>query len=144
MIDAFSSAHHLVPILIAIGQAHADDVVARDIARHLKVRHILLDDPLSLVEVAASIGQSSLYVGASMHGCVVAAAYGVPGVLVARPSYRKFQAFSVHRTARSLARDWRQGVDKAAAAAKERLSERIPASVSLARYSLEQGRRGLA
>jgi polysaccharide pyruvyl transferase WcaK-like protein len=130
LIDQFSQARQLVPILIAIGQAHADDVVARDIARQLKSRYILLDDPLSLVEIAASIGQSSLYVGASLHGYIVAAAYGVPGVLVARPSYRKFQGFLDHTDRHEdLARDWHQAFDKAAQTMDEGILVRVPDSV---------------
>jgi polysaccharide pyruvyl transferase WcaK-like protein len=130
LIDEFAKTRQLVPILIAIGQAHADDAVARDIARHLKSGHIVLDDPSSLVEIAAAIGQSSLYVGASLHGYIVAAAYGVPGVLVARPSYRKFQGFLDH-TGRheDLARDWHQAFDKAVHVLDEGISVRVPESV---------------
>jgi polysaccharide pyruvyl transferase WcaK-like protein len=131
LIDRFAEAHKVAPILIAIGQAHDDDAVARNIVRHLKTRHILLDDPSSLIEIAAAIGLSSFYIGASLHGYIVAAAYGVPGVLVARPSYRKFQGFLDH-TGRyeDLARDWHQAFDKGAQAAKEGVSDRIPDSVS--------------
>jgi polysaccharide pyruvyl transferase WcaK-like protein len=130
LIDRFAKAHRVVPILIAIGQAHDDDAVARNIVRHLKSAHILLDDPSGLIEIAAAIAQSSFYVGASLHGYIVAAAYGVPGVLVARPSYRKFQGFLDH-TGRheDLARDWPQAFDKAAQAAKEGVSVRVPDSV---------------
>lgn len=106
-IEAFSQAQGLVPILVAVGQTHDDDIVAREIARHLTAAHILLDDPVSLMEIASVFGQSSLYIGASLHGYVTAAAYGVPAVLVAFPSYRKFQGFLDH-TGRSedLAKDW--------------------------------------
>ncbi|MGD0864553.1 MAG: polysaccharide pyruvyl transferase family protein [Rhizomicrobium sp.] len=130
LIDEFAQAHRLVPILIAIGQTHADDVVAREISRHLRERHIVLDDPIGLREIAAAIGCSSLYVGASLHGYVVAAAYGVPGVLVAQPSYRKFQGFLDH-TGRNddLARDWHQAFDTAAKRVEEGPAVRIPDSV---------------
>lgn len=107
MVDAFARAQGLTPILLAVGQTHADDVLAREISAQMKARHIVLDDPASLIEIAAAIGESRLYIGASLHGYVTAAAYGVPGVLVALPSYRKFQGFLDH-TGRDqdLARDW--------------------------------------
>lgn len=106
-VESFSEAQGLVPILVAVRQTHEDDVVAREIARHLTVAHILLDDPVSLMEIASVFGQSALYIGASLHGYITAAAYGVPAVLVALPSYRKFQGFLDH-TARGedLAKDW--------------------------------------
>jgi hypothetical protein len=106
-IEAFSQAQGLVPILVAVGQTHEDNVLAREIARHLTAPHILLDDPLSLLEIASVFGHSSLYIGASLHGYITAAAYGVPAVLVAFPSYRKFQGFLDH-TGRNedLAKDW--------------------------------------
>lgn len=107
LIDAFASSQGLTPILLAVGQTHADDLLAREIARHMKTRHVVLDDPASLIEIAAAIAESTLYVGASLHGYVTAAAYGVPGILVALPSYRKFQGFLDH-TGRheDLAKDW--------------------------------------
>ncbi|HWA91131.1 MAG TPA: polysaccharide pyruvyl transferase family protein [Rhizomicrobium sp.] len=107
LVDGFAMALRLTPILIAVGQTHADDVLAREISQHLTTRHIVLDDPASLIEIAAAIAQSRLYIGASLHGYVTAAAYGVPGILVAQPSYRKFQGFLDH-TGRSedLVKDW--------------------------------------
>ena len=130
MIDEFAQRHGLVPILIAIGQTHADDVVARDISRHLRTSHLVLDDPSGLIEIAAAVSESSLYVGASLHGYVVAAAYGVPGVLVAQPSYRKFQGFLDH-TGRheDLAQDWPQAFAIADKRLNEGKANRIPASV---------------
>ncbi len=55
--------------------------------------HVLLDDPLGLREIAAAIADAALYVGASFHGYVTAAVYDVPGVMVARPAFRKFGGF---------------------------------------------------
>jgi hypothetical protein len=106
-VDDFSRAHGLVPVLVAVGQTHEDDVLARQIASHLTEPHILLDDPVSLMEIASVFGQSALYIGASLHGYIAAAAYGVPAVLVAQPSYRKFQGFLDHTgRAEDLAKDW--------------------------------------
>ncbi len=107
MIDAFCRAQELTPILVAIGPSLGDGATARDVAQKLAVAHVLLDDPASLAEIAAAIAHSRLYIGASLHGYITALAYEVPGRLVARPSYRKFQGFldQVGREA-DLARDW--------------------------------------
>jgi polysaccharide pyruvyl transferase WcaK-like protein len=106
-IEAFSREQDLVPILVAVGQTHNDDVLAREIASHLTAPHILLDDATDLIEIASVFGQSSLYIGASLHGYITAAAYGVPAVLVALPSYRKFHGFLDHTgRGEDLAKDW--------------------------------------
>lgn len=129
-IDAFASARDLYPILVAVGQTHADDVLAREIGLNLRRPHIVLDDPLSLQEIAAAIGHSSLYVGASLHGYVAAAAYGVPGVLVAQPSYRKFEGFLAHTgRQKDLAQDWQSAFAAAAGRLRSRQETLIPPSV---------------
>ena len=89
-IDEFARAHDLRPILIAIGPSLGDDADARDLSAHVATPHVLLDDPQSLNEIAAAIGSSRLYIGASFHGYVTAACYGKPGALVARPAHKKF------------------------------------------------------
>ncbi|MGD0189797.1 MAG: polysaccharide pyruvyl transferase family protein [Rhizomicrobium sp.] len=129
-IDAFARSHTLCPILIAVGQTHADDILAREISSQLKATHIVLDDPSSLEEIAAAIAFSKLYIGASLHGYVAAAAYGVPGVLVALPSYRKFQGFLDHTGRREdLAHNWQEAFEIAASRAEEGLAVRIPQTV---------------
>jgi polysaccharide pyruvyl transferase WcaK-like protein len=106
-LDAFAAAHELTPVLVAVGQSHDDATLARDFSRHIKSAHILLDDPTGLREIAAVFAYSTLYVGASLHGYIASAAYGVPGILVARPAYRKFSGFLEH-TGRinDMVRDW--------------------------------------
>jgi polysaccharide pyruvyl transferase WcaK-like protein len=130
LVDDFAHAHDLRPILVAVGQTHADDILAREIASHLKTTHMVLDDPVSLIEIAAAVALSSLYVGASLHGYVVAAAYGVPGVLVAQPSYRKFQGFLDH-TGRhqDLVHNWKEAFETARERVGETTTARIPQSV---------------
>jgi hypothetical protein len=122
-IDAFAEAQGLVPLLVAVGRSHDDPRTARRIAEHLRGPFVLLDDPLSLMEITATLAHCALYVGGSLHGYVACAAYGVPGVLVARPAYRKFAGFLEH-TGRleDLARDW----DGAFAMAAERREGRGP------------------
>jgi polysaccharide pyruvyl transferase WcaK-like protein len=106
-IDRFAAATTLVPILLAVGESHDDPTLARSISALITTRHLLLDDPLDLREITAALAFASLYVGASLHGYVASAAYGVPAVLLARPSYRKFGGFLEHTgRATDLARDW--------------------------------------
>jgi hypothetical protein len=130
MIDTFAAAEGLAPILLAVGQTHADDVLAREIGQAMKTPHILLDDPSSLIEIAAAIAGSALYIGASLHGYVTAAAYGMPGILVAQPSYRKFQGFLDH-TGRheDLAKDWPEAFGKARTATATPLPDSVPAAL---------------
>lgn len=111
---AFAARWRLTPLLVAVGQGHDDAGLAREFAPLLGPSAVLLDDPSELREVAAALAQARLYVGASLHGYVTCAAYGVPGVLVARPAYRKFAGFLEHtgRT-QDLARDWRQALEVA-------------------------------
>src|ERR1700749_2554166 len=106
-IDGFCRANAIRPILIAIGESLGDGELARAIAANLTVPHMLLDDPRSLAEITAAIACSRLSMGASLHGYLVSAAYGVPGRLVAKPSYRKFAGFLDHAgRSRDLARNW--------------------------------------
>jgi polysaccharide pyruvyl transferase WcaK-like protein len=130
LVDDFAGAHGLTPILVAIGESLGDDAFARTIASHLRTKHILLDDPLSLIEIAAAIGCSRLYVGESLHGYVVASAYGVPGIAVARPFFRKFKGFADH-TGRTedLVRSWQEAFVAAAARTQEKTRTRIPDTV---------------
>jgi polysaccharide pyruvyl transferase WcaK-like protein len=130
LVDDFAREHGLTAILVAIGESLGDDSFARTIASHIRTKHIVLDDPLGLIEIAAAIGRSSLYVGESLHGYVVASAYGVPGVAVARPFFRKFKGFVDHTgRPQDLARNWQEAFVAAAGRAKEKTQARIPDSV---------------
>ena len=92
-IDAFAREHALLPVLISIGPSLFNSGLLRDVAARMTGPHVLLDDPLGLREIAAAIAHAALYVGASFHGYVTAAVYDVPGVMVARPAFRKFGGF---------------------------------------------------
>ena len=96
LVDGFATKEGLTPLLVCIGRAHEDDVAARALSDKLAAPHLCLDDPLSLREIAAALAGSSLYLGASLHGYIAAAAYDVPGAMVARPDYRKFSGFLDH------------------------------------------------
>jgi len=131
-IDAFTAEHGLTALLVAVGRSHDDPGVARELSRHLRRPHILLDDPLGLREMCAAFANSALYIGASLHGYIASCAYGVPGMLVARPAYRKFKGFLEH-TGRldDLAGTWDDALAVGAARAREPRSARItPAALA--------------
>lgn len=89
----------LTPVMIGLGTAHGDDRTARELADGLAARGvhaIALARPDGLREVAALLAHARAYAGSSLHGYVAAAAYGVPGLLVARPAYRKFDGLVGH------------------------------------------------
>ncbi len=129
-IGEFASAQALTPILVAIGPSLGDSANARTLAGHLDCPHVLLDDPRSLIEIAAAIACSQLYIGASFHGYVTAAAYGRSGVVIARPAYKKFSGF-LAQTGRpqDLAHDWKEALDIAARLLGEGPAERLPQSI---------------
>ncbi|GGJ20264.1 polysaccharide pyruvyl transferase family protein [Neoroseomonas lacus] len=111
----FATGQGLTPMLVAVGESHDDPAVAREMAARIGAPLLMLDDPLSLREITAALAHSGLYVGASLHGYIVTAAYGVPGVLVARPRYNKFAGF-LAQTGRpqDLATDWSEALRVAA------------------------------
>jgi hypothetical protein len=130
MLGNFAKTHDLVPMLIAVAAGHDDPAVARRLAPHIGQAAVLLDDPLSLREITAALAHSVLYVGASLHGYIAAAAYGIQGVLVARPAYHKFSGFLEHLgRMQDLARDWPEGLQLAAAHCNEVRCHQIPSSV---------------
>jgi hypothetical protein len=127
VIEQFAGARGLTPLLVSIGLCHGDHVTARRIARHLRTAHVLLDDPLGLAEIAASIAHAAVYVGASLHGYITSAAYDVPGVVVARPPLVKFAGFLAQiDRAQDLAVDWDQAFELAAAHLVGSAVQRIP------------------
>lgn len=91
--------HDLTPILIGLGTAHSDDRISRELSAELTALgrpNAALDRPEGLRDIAALLAHSRAYAGSSLHGYIVAAAYSVPGVLVARPAYRKFDGLIRH------------------------------------------------
>jgi polysaccharide pyruvyl transferase WcaK-like protein len=106
VIDEFAEAlarmcrkAELTPVMIGLGTAHSDDRIARELTVALRLRGVpaaALDRPEGLRDIAALISHARLYAGSSLHGYIAAAAYGVPGLLVARPAYRKFDGLISH------------------------------------------------
>lgn len=114
-IGRFAAARGLVPLLLSIGPSLGDRETLRALSRCLECRHVLADDCTALREVAAVIARSRAYFGNSLHGYITAAAYGVPGAIVARPGFAKFTGFAeqIGRSA-DVVRDWEAGLDRLA------------------------------
>lgn len=130
MLGAFARAHGLTPMLVAVGASHDDPSVARTLAAHLGTSPIVLDDAVSLREITAALAHSVVYVGASLHGYIASAAYGIPAVLVARPAYHKFSGFLEHTgRMQDLARNWTEALKLAAERLGEAPCARIPPTV---------------
>jgi polysaccharide pyruvyl transferase WcaK-like protein len=111
LVDAFCTASGRVPILIGIGPCHDDHVHARRLVQALTVPSVDLSEPLGLREIAAAIAWSDGYVGASMHGYVTAAAYGVAGVIIGKPRLSKMQGLLAHLGRETdEAADWKAGL----------------------------------
>jgi polysaccharide pyruvyl transferase WcaK-like protein len=95
-IDAYAAASGHTPLLLAIGPCHGDEVMTRQLGQLLKTRHVLVDEPLGLREMAAAIAFSESYIGCSLHGYITAAAFRVPARLVAIPDIPKHAGFLAH------------------------------------------------
>ena len=115
MIADFAQPRGLTPLLLSLGPSLGDIEVLRQLSRAMPIRHILLDDPAGLREMAAAIAGARLYVGNSMHGYVAAACYATPGVIVARPAFHKFVGFARQiDAADDVARNWQDAFERAA------------------------------
>ncbi|GAB4069445.1 polysaccharide pyruvyl transferase family protein [Ancylobacter sonchi] len=128
MLDAFASTRGLTPILIAIGPSLGDDDSVRRLGAAMTGPHVVLDDPLSLREIAAAIAHARLYTGNSMHGYVTALSYGRPGVMIARPAFRKLAGLAEHvQRPKDVVAEWPDALSRAAETLGQPAG--IPASV---------------
>jgi polysaccharide pyruvyl transferase WcaK-like protein len=116
MLDEFAGRVPALPILLALGPCHGDDVFARELSEKLGRPHVLLDDPQGIEEIASAIAGSVLYLGSSLHGYITAYAYEIPSLLVTVPRLDKFEGFleQIDRVEDACA-DWVEAFDKAAA-----------------------------
>ncbi|MFW2828532.1 polysaccharide pyruvyl transferase family protein [Sphingomonas sp. ID0503] len=129
-LDELARRHTMLPVLVAVGANHDDPATMRALAAEMQGPRLLLDDPLSLREISAAFAFASLYIGSSLHGYIASASYGVPGVLVARPAYRKFSGFLDHSgRADDLAFQWDEAFAKAAERAASARSTPLPPHV---------------
>ncbi|MGE0418833.1 MAG: polysaccharide pyruvyl transferase family protein [Acetobacteraceae bacterium] len=93
-IDRIARDLDLTPVLLSIGPSLGDADTLQALSDRLTTRHVLANRPTTLREIASVIAHARGYLGNSLHGYVTAAAYGVPGVVVARPGFRKFLGFA--------------------------------------------------
>lgn len=129
-IEKFCKSRGVVPILIGIGACHGDDIICQRICAALDIPHVDMSRPGGLREIAAAIAHCAVYMGASMHGYITAAAYGVPGAIVGRPRLDKVAGLLGHLERRGdEARDWDEALGKAAIRL-ETGKTRIPDAVS--------------
>lgn len=129
-IDALAARLGLHPVLCALGAAHDDQGTARAVAAHLTCEHTVLDRPPSLRHMAGVLAGSVLHSGSSLHGYMVAAAYGVPAILLGRPAYRKFAGFLEHSAAPDdLARSWAEVFERLPALAQRARGPGMPAAL---------------
>jgi polysaccharide pyruvyl transferase WcaK-like protein len=63
---------------------HDDLAVYRRLISHLQCRQTWLFQSLDLWDLCALLAHARLYLGSSLHGRIIAACYGVPGVTIAR------------------------------------------------------------
>lgn len=100
-LDAALESAGATAVLIAIGRCHGDHELAQALHAAAPRHTIAYDDADTLQDIAAVIAGANAYLGASLHGQITAAAYGVPARLVAVPNLHKFegQAIQMDRTA---------------------------------------------
>jgi hypothetical protein len=120
-------------ILLAIGRCHGDHEVAAAIHAAAPLRTLSLADATALEEIAAVIAGAAAYLGASLHGHITAAAYGVPSRLVAVPALAKFagQARQMDRSD-EVVPDWPtalRDLPAVVAAPRRPLPDAIPAAL---------------
>lgn len=87
-LDRIAADTGLGLVLFRAGAApwHDDPAAYRRLLNHLRQREVWLFESLDLWDLCALLARAQAYVGSSLHGRIVAACYGVPGVtLVATP-----------------------------------------------------------
>jgi len=110
LLEDFAAAQGLLPVLLSIGPSLGDGATLRALSAAMAGRHVLLDAPARLCDVAAVLARARGYVGNSLHGYITACAHGVPGAIVARPAFRKFEGFASEvGRGQDVVRDWDGG-----------------------------------
>lgn len=89
-LDAALEASNATAILLAIGRCHGDHHLVQALHAAIPARTRAFDEADKLQDIAAIIANADAYLGASLHGHITAAAYGVPARLVAVPDLHKF------------------------------------------------------
>nr|WP_206749526.1 polysaccharide pyruvyl transferase family protein [Synechococcus sp. UW106] len=85
------------PLLLGLGSAHNDNNIAKTLKYLLKEQEIDCQEivpPTSLKLITASIANSEMYIGSSLHGYISAKSYEKPAIIVGFPSYNKFDGLT--------------------------------------------------
>jgi polysaccharide pyruvyl transferase WcaK-like protein/SAM-dependent methyltransferase len=136
VIEAVAATFEAVPVLLAFGPCHGDDLLAAEVGALLRVPSLLVDRPCGLKEIASLLAFSAGYIGSSMHGLITALSYGTPAIAVAKKQMVKFGGFLDHLAMPDrLAESWSEAqglaarllrpLDRAAHAAIARAQDQI-------------------
>ncbi|MEF2554145.1 polysaccharide pyruvyl transferase family protein [Aurantimonas sp. A2-1-M11] len=114
-------------ILLAIGQCHGDEILARDLSLLMDTAPLVVDLPTSLLEICACIAKSDAYIGSSLHGFITSVAFGRPAAIVASYSKVKFKGILESiRLGDAMYEDWTEAFTAVAGkAATGRMSSLI-------------------
>ncbi|MFK7894890.1 MAG: polysaccharide pyruvyl transferase family protein [Myxococcota bacterium] len=116
-IDRICRQADAVPVLLAIGACHGDDLLTAELGRLMKSNPLVVDHPESLAALASSISHASAYIGSSLHGAITACAFGTPAMIVAREGEDggKFsEYFGAHGLGHWLMSDWAEAEARSA------------------------------
>ncbi len=83
-LDGLCESQHATAILLALGPCHGDDDLARRVGKAMQTSPVVIDSPTSLLQLTACLAKSQMYLGSSLHGAIVATAYGRTAWCVAR------------------------------------------------------------
>jgi GT2 family glycosyltransferase/glycosyltransferase involved in cell wall biosynthesis/polysaccharide pyruvyl transferase WcaK-like protein len=125
-IDAYCAEQQATAIVLALGPCHGDDALARRLGAAMKSRPVVIDRPMRLRAVTACLAHCDAYIGSSLHGLIVATAYGRQAYCVASENIAgppKFSGFlgQIGETQR-LVSTWGEAIDLAARAADSAIS----------------------
>jgi hypothetical protein len=91
-VGAICEAHSLTPLLVETGPIHGDGLLA-DGLEALLPKALRLPPTAGMREVIAAIAWSAGFVGSSLHGNVIAAAFDRPGLVLDTASQSKLTGF---------------------------------------------------
>lgn len=93
MIGVFR-ARRLHPVLVPFGMCHRDDDILRDPRLQKGGLAICIPKPERLIDILSILAVAKLYVGSSLHGAIVALAYGNGAAVVADERASRLCKFS--------------------------------------------------
>lgn len=113
-IDAIAFKLNATPLLVALGRCHGDNLTARTVSQYMEIPPLVIEAPRSICETTSLFRHAIAYVGSSMHGYIVASAFGVPSLCVAPAAVVKFKGIASLGEGHSvLLESWRDAADLA-------------------------------